>query len=69
MTDEYLQQKFGELIYELGEINFNAIKDDFWQKHINENKNFNEKQLECLRYFAEDLIEHELKEITKKYIR
>ena len=66
MTNEYLQQKFGELIYELGEINFSAIKDDFWQKHINENQNFNEKQLECLRNFSEDLIEHELKEITKK---
>ena len=69
MTNEYLQQKFGELIYELGETNFDAIKDDFWQKHINENENFNEKQLESLRHLAEDLIEHELKEITKKYDR
>ena len=69
MTDEYLQQKFGELIYELGEINFNAIKDDFWEKHINDNQDFNAKQLDSLRHFAEDLIQHELKEITKKYIR
>ena len=69
MTDEYLQQKFGELIYELGEINFNAIKDDFWEKHINDNQDFNVKQLDSLRCFAEDLIKHELKEITKKYIR
>ena len=69
MTDEYLQQKFGELIYELGEINFNAIKDDFWQKHINENVPFNEKQLESLRYFAEDLIQHELSELAETYVR
>jgi hypothetical protein len=57
MTNEYLQEKFKELIYELGEINFNAIKDDFWQKYINENQKFNEKQLECLRRFAEDFLE------------
>ena len=69
MTDKYLQQKFGELIYELGEINFNAIKDEFWQKHINENTPFNEKQLEAFRYFTLDLIEHELSEITKTYAR
>ena len=52
MTNEYLQQKFGELIYELGEINFNAIKDDFWEKHINDNQDFNAKQLDSLRHFC-----------------
>jgi Fe-S cluster biosynthesis and repair protein YggX len=69
MTDKYLQQKFGELIYELGEIDFDAIKNEFWEKYINENTPFNEKQLEALRYFALDLIEHELSEIAKTYTR
>ena len=69
MTDKYLQQKFVELIYELGEINFSAITDEFWEKHINDNQDFNKKQLDILRHFAEDIIEHELKEISKKYIR
>lgn len=69
MTDKYLQQKFAELIYDLGEVDFNAITTEFWQKYINENTPFNEKQLESLRYFAEDLIQHELSEIAETYIK
>lgn len=69
MTDKYIQQKFSELIYELGECNFNAITTEFWNKYINYNEPFNQEQLEIFKYFAEDIIQNELKELTKRYIK
>jgi hypothetical protein len=65
MRNELLQQKLGELIYELGEINFNAITKEFWQKHINESQPFTEKQIESINHWITETAE-ELKEIAEK---
>jgi hypothetical protein len=57
MTNDFLQQKIGEIIYILGEHNFNVIKGEAWEKYINENQPFNEKQLNDFRLYIESLIE------------
>lgn len=62
IPNEELEQVFKELIYCFGEINWNIIKTESWNKYINENKNFNEKQFEELRYVV-----NELKELIEKY--
>jgi hypothetical protein len=56
MTNEYLQQKLGELIYLLGEVNFNFIKNDVWEKHINNNEKFNDKQINEIKSYLEDFL-------------
>jgi Fe-S cluster biosynthesis and repair protein YggX len=68
MTNDFLQQKIGEIIYILGERNFNVIKDEAWQKYINEHQPFNEKQLNEFRLYMESLVEDftELKESEQK---
>lgn len=62
MTDEYLEQKFKELIYDFGEINWSIIDKDAWQKFINKDERFNEQQLKDLRGFVKDLLD----ELTDK---
>ena len=69
MTNEYIQQKFSELLYELGECNFNILTYEAWQTYINGNKKFSEKQLKILKEFAEDIVQEELTELSQKYIR
>lgn len=61
ITDEYLDKMFKELFYDLGECNFNVLTSEAWDKFINYNESFNEKQLECFRYFIENLLEHAAK--------
>ena len=56
MTNEYIQQKLGELIYLLGEVNFNFIKNDVWEKHINNNEKFNDKQINEIKSYLEDFL-------------
>ena len=69
MTNEYIQQKFSELLYELGECNFDILTSEAWQTYVNGNKKFSEKQLQILKEFAEDIVQEELTELSKKYIR
>jgi hypothetical protein len=57
MTDKYLEEKFKELIYDFGEINWNIITPDAWNKYINEDEPFNEIQLKDLRNFVKDLLD------------
>lgn len=57
-TDEYLQEKFKELIYDFGEINWGIIKDESWNNLINNNQSFTETQLNDLRVFVKGLIEN-----------
>jgi hypothetical protein len=57
MTNQFLEQKFKELIYEFGEINWDIIKTESWDEYINNEKPFNEKQLEGLRLFIKDLLD------------
>jgi hypothetical protein len=57
MTDKYLEEKFKELIYDFGEINWNIITTDAWNKYINEDEPFNEIQLKDLRRFVKDLLD------------
>jgi Fe-S cluster biosynthesis and repair protein YggX len=56
MTNELMQQKFGELIYMLGEIDFQMISSEAWDKYINQNQPFNETQLKELREWTKDLL-------------
>ena len=69
MTNEYIQQKFSELLYELGECNFDILTSEAWQTYVNGNKKFSEKQLQILKEFAEDIVQQELTELSQKYIR
>jgi DNA-binding transcriptional ArsR family regulator len=55
MNETFLQQKLGELIYLLGEHNFNAITPEFWNKHINKQETFTQKQLEEFALFVSEL--------------
>lgn len=57
MTNEFLEQKFKELIYDFGEINWDIIKAESWDKYINKEEPFNEVQLRNLRSFVKDLLD------------
>lgn len=65
MTETFLQDQLGTLIYDLAEIDFNCIKSEFFQKHINENVPFTEAQIKCFKMFLECLFDHleDLKEV------
>lgn len=62
-----LQEKLGELIYDLGERDFDAIKNNFWNKHINKGEKFTDKQIETFELFIEELIEDD--DFIKPYLR
>jgi len=57
MTNDFLEEKFKELIYFFGEINFNIIKAESWDKLINEDEKFNEVQLNDLRHWVKDFLD------------
>lgn len=57
MTNEFIEQKFKELIYDFGEIDFNIIKYESWDKYINKGEKFNEKQIKCLREFIKSFLD------------
>jgi len=69
MTTEYIQQKFSELMYELAECNFSAINHEFYHKYVDGHEKFSEKQIQIFKEFAEDIVQEELTELSKKYIR
>lgn len=68
MKNKFLQQKLGELIYILGERDFNVIKPETWQLHINENKDFSDKQIQVFKDYLTELIKeaNELAEAEQK---
>jgi hypothetical protein len=55
MTNKFLEETFKELIYIFGEINWNIIKNESWDKYINKDEPFNEKQFDELRHIAYDI--------------
>ena len=55
MTNEFLEQKIKELLYHFGEINWNILTTEAWDKYINNHESFNEKQFEDLRHFTYDI--------------
>ncbi len=57
MTNQFLEQKFKELIYHFGEVNWDIIKTESWEKYINNQESFTEVQFEDLRYFVKDLFD------------
>ena len=57
MTNQFLEQKFKELIYHFGEVNWDIIKTESWDKYINNEESFTEKQFEDLRHFVKDLLD------------
>jgi hypothetical protein len=57
MTNEFLEQKFKELIYIFGEVDWDIIKTECWDKYINDQESFTKKQIEDLRYFVKDLFD------------
>ena len=56
MNNKYLQEKLGELIYELAEINFSCIEGDFFDKHVNQSEPFTSKQIEVFSEFLSEII-------------
>lgn len=57
MTNQFLEQKFKELIYLFGEVNWDIIKTESWDQYINNQESFTEKQFEDLRHFVKDLFD------------
>ena len=57
MTNDFIEQKFKELIYEFGEIDFDMIKKESWEKYINRNEKFNEEQIKTLRNFVKQFLD------------
>ncbi len=57
MTDEFLEEHFKTLLYDFGECNWNIITEDAWNKYINRDDPFDEKQLQDLRHFVKNLID------------
>jgi hypothetical protein len=55
MTNEFLEEKFKELLYHFGEINWDILTTKAWNKYINNRESFNEKQFEDLRHFTYDI--------------
>ncbi len=55
MTNEFLEQKFKELLYHFGEINWDILTTEAWDKYINNHESFNENQFEDLRHFTYDI--------------
>ena len=43
MTDDFLQEIFPSLVYDFGEVNWNIITKEAWDKYINNGQKFNEK--------------------------
>ena len=51
VSDKFLEENLGSLIYILGERNFDCIKKEFWHEKCNENKPFTQEQLDDFRGF------------------
>jgi hypothetical protein len=60
LTSEDVNEYFGELIYELYEYHFNCIKDDFVDKHINNNEPFTNTQLDIIKEHLTEFIEDKI---------
>lgn len=63
VSDELIESEFKTLMYDLGEINFDCIKSEFWDKWINKDVPFNDKQLETFRAFTKSLYTNILEQI------
>lgn len=57
MTDKFLEEQFKTLLYDFGECNWNILTEDSWNKYINRDEPFNEKQLQYLRVFVKTLLD------------
>lgn len=56
ITEEFLQQKLGELVYILGEKDFNCLTEKFYDKHVNHCIKFNREQVLEFKMFIADLL-------------
>ena len=57
MTNEFLEDRFKELIYMFGEYNFRIITNEAWNEYINNDKKFTDKQLDDLRGFIKSFFD------------
>ena len=64
MTNDLLERNFKTLLYDFGEINWEVLTECAWDRFINKDVPFNEKQLENLRQFVDNLLD-ELKDEQK----
>lgn len=55
ISDDVLEDKFKELFYCLGEANWNILTVEAWDNYINKNQTFNDKQIEELKYFINEI--------------
>lgn len=51
-----LEKRFKELLYCLGERNWNILTDEAWDKYINQDTPFTEKQMDDLKHFVLNLL-------------
>jgi hypothetical protein len=51
-----LEKRFKELLYCLGERDWNILTDEAWDKYINQDTPFNEKQMDDLKHFVLNLL-------------
>lgn len=59
--NKILQQQLGMFIYELAEINFSCITKEFFDKHINNQEPFTDKQIKSFEEMLKES-EEELKD-------
>jgi len=62
-----LQEHLGTLIYEMGEIHFNAINKEFFDKHINRQEKFSQDQIEIFKDCLNEYVEEKLQVLIEKY--
>jgi len=62
MTDKFIEEKFKELLYDFGEINWQILTNEARNEYINNDKKFTEKQLKDCRDFVKGLLD----ELTDK---
>ena len=52
-----LEKRFKEILYCLGERDWDILTTEAWDKYINQDTPFNEKQMEDIKYFVDLLLE------------
>lgn len=57
LDKETLEYQFKKLLYHFGEINWDILTSEAWNDYINNDKKFNDKQIEDLNHFVTNLIE------------
>lgn len=52
-----LDRHFKYLFYDLGEIDFQVLKDEAWDKYVNEDEPFSDAQMEHFKTWLENVFD------------